>query len=401
MRAFVHNWASEVLVESTWDTTRTEAHDSLAEERILNAGRPNRAVTFRWTSIDRAEAQRMLWALQRAAADDFHGVPLYPDEAVTTASSSGTTINCPTTDRRFAVGNDVVIVALDHDGRVESYEVATIDALGPSTITTDGALGATYPAGSVVFPLLYSEEVLEARMDFAAPGVANVTLTITSQVWPGYGPETTSTPGVNPSGWSTQGGLPILSAAPEWGAHVGVDLERPAEVYRTGKYNWVAPRGERARRRVTFQVLTSTRDEAMDVIEFFDSRGGRVGSFWLILPPGLLRVTGITTTYVDVEADAESISDLQDLMPYVGLVLTDGTHLVRTVSSVSLVAGKFRVAFSSAIPATDLEDVESASPALLARFDKDVLVEAWITSETCRLRLDVVELLAEQTAAVG
>ena len=110
------------------------------------AYKPYRVLTLTWAPLTREDTQKVLHAIGRIANEEVL-VPLYPDQAVTTASSSGTTIHCPTDYRRFEAGHKVVIGVKQGAG-FSSHEVVTITSVNAGSLTVS-ALTGTYAAGSL------------------------------------------------------------------------------------------------------------------------------------------------------------------------------------------------------------------------------------------------------------
>lgn len=399
MNAFLHNFADLVEIESTWMTAVTEADASLAEERVGLVDRPKRAVTFLWSSVRKSEVFRFLMTLARQATDWPAQIPLYSDQAVTTASSSATTINCPTTDRRFRVGGDVVIMSIGADGRPGNVEVKTISSFTASAITLTGALTNTYAAESLVFPVIYGDEILEADVRSVTDEVAQVRLTIASQFDSAYGTAASSAAGANPSGFSTQAGLPILGVEPNWATGPGIGVRRKASTPISGKATIQHVRGERCQFALDFGLTRVTRAEAMAVIRFFDSRGGRLMPFWVVAPQAMFEPTVLTTGYVDVTAYGD-LADAEDFVTYLGLLMSDGTYYVRQVSTITVNGSDWRIALTAVLPSLSLANVVRVAPAYLVRFVSDALVERWVTDAVCEIPISVVEVVEEQTVAV-
>lgn len=400
--AFLHNWADRVTVETAWRTAVSASESTQAEERVGLGDRPTRAITFRWTGITRDEGNRILIALAKASGSGL-SLPLYCDQAITTASSSGTTINAPTANRRLAAGAQVVLADLS-TGRPTNVRYPTIDSLAADAITTSATITDTYPAGSVVWPLVTVQPVLEPAVRFMTDGTMEVTLT-TLEV-PESALAALDDPGDTPAGFSTYDltgdlpALPIFDVEPDWSGGVVIGLVRAADAYAQGRSQVVEVRGTRPRFTLEASLLLAERADVFSVLTFFDSRGGRLAPFWLAAPVALWEPTNLDTGFVDVETDADA-TEADDCFTYVALVMEDGTVYVRPISTITAISGGWRVAVSDSFPSLALADVKRVTPAFLVRFAEDAIREEWVTDEVCRIPLRAVELLAEAEAAIA
>lgn len=393
---FFHNWADGVTIESAWRTSVSIADEALAEERVGLADRPVRSLSFRWTTKTRDEAQRILIALGLASTSGM-SVPLYPDVAVTTASSSSTTINCPTANRRFAAGKTVVIMAIV-GGRPSAPIVRTIASFDATSITVTVSLGATYATGSVVFPLLVTQPVLAPEMSFLANDVAEVSLTVLEPIESAL--PALDTPGDDPTGFSLYGDHPVFDVEPEWSAGLSVALAREAVVYDLGRGQVFELRGTVPRWRFSGSLLFATRAAAFEYLAFFDSRGGRLAPFWLAAPFALWTPSALNTGYVDVTTAALA-SEGDDFYTHVAIVMSDGVVHVRPISGIAQNSGSWRISVSDSFPALALADVRRVTPAWKVRYELDVVREEWVTSEVCRVPFAAISLIAEAAAEVA
>jgi hypothetical protein len=396
MTPFLHNWAAEVEVETSFVTIVTEAEDSLAEERCGDTT-PQRSVSCRWTGLSRAEGQRMHLALALAGVDGLE-LPLYCDQAVTTASSSGTTINCPTADRRFAVGARVVIVQLVR-GRPTNAQVRTVSAVGASSLTVSVALTGSYAAGALVFPVVVTHPVLTAEPRFASNDCMTIELAALEQLEEAL--PTLEAVGDDPTGFDLQDQWPIFDVEPDWSGGVTVGFQMRATSYPQGRSLVVETRGPRPRFVVSMGLTQLSRADAFRVLRFFESRGGRLSPFWLPLPNAVWTPAAVSTGYVDVaEADGASSSEAQDLYTHVAVVMSDGTVHVREITSFTDQGSSWRITVSPVLPAIDLADVRRVTPALFARFDQDSIRESWLTDGACRIPLRFIEVFGEGAVAL-
>ncbi|MCZ2418678.1 MAG: hypothetical protein LC123_02385 [Burkholderiales bacterium] len=392
---FLHNWIDAVTVESAWKTVVMVADETLAEERSALADRPVRVVSFRWAGLTRDEALRIVLAL----ADQTNGallVPLYCDQAVTTGSSSGTAVACPTTNRRFFKGHYGIIVDVS-TGRPTHGEWFSISVLDEGSITTAEALTRTYPAGSLVFPLLNILPILEPTIQFQADGLCSVALT-------GSEFADRALPALAEAGGTLDGSTthvgdgvvygPVLVLEPDWSEEVVAGIVRDGQVFAQGRAQAVRVRGERPRLKFEGSLLFDNRADAFAYLRFFDSRGGRLAPFWLVSPVTLWTATAIEEGYVDVKTAADPELG-EALFDYVAIVMKDGQVHICAVGLIAPQGDGWRITFAATIPTLALVDVDRVTPALFVRFDADAIREEWLTDGVTRISFSVVEVLRE------
>jgi hypothetical protein len=396
MTPFLHNWADLVEVETSYVTVVTDAEDSLAEERCGLLSKPTRSVRCRWTGISRAEGHKIVLALTQAGAGGLQ-LPLYCDQALTTSSSSGTTINCPTADRRFAVGAQVVIFELDGAGRATNAQVRTLSAVGASSLTVSSGLTGTYDAGALVFPVVTTHPVLAPEVEFSTDDCMTVDLTVLEKVESALPP--LETVGDDPTGFDLEGGVPIFDVEPDWAAGVTVGLETTATSYPLGRSQVVETRGPRPRVTVSMGLTELERADVFKVLRFFDSRGGRLAPFFLPCPAALWTAAAVSTGYVDVD-EAGTASEAEDLYTHAAVVLADGTVYVREITGFTDQGATWRITVSPVLPAIDLADVVRITPAFLVRFADDSLRESWLSDAACRIPLRFLEVLSEGAVTI-
>lgn len=399
---FRHNWAAQVAMETSWLTQVDVSETRLAETRRNLIDAPRRTLSVRWTGLTRAEATRLLFELQRMG-NEARRIPLYQDVAVTTASSSGTTINCPTTYRRFYA--DQLVLITDSDG--SSYEFATISSLTASTITTSGSLGSTYAAGSNVYPVITTEVLLDAQMTLLTDQVAEITADFVEaeSTLPAAG----SYSSMGSYGFQQINSLAyLLGITPEWQSGIQVRMNRAGASNIFERHRVIQTYGPRPILSMDLSFTFGTREEFWDLLQFFDAHRGRALPWWLESPLDMWEPSAVTTTYLDVTQVGELadytnfVKSISGGSPFLLIEKTDGTKVLVQVTGITDPGGGvFRLA--ATIPSMSLSDIAKASLAYYVRFESDTLSERWLSSAACRVSFSVVELLRHEneTATAG
>lgn len=395
------NWVTGLEMLTTWTTQVDVAEARQAETRRNLVDSPRRTLRARWSGLNRAAATRMVLELQRAAAG-ARRIPLYQDVAVTTATSSSTTINCPTATRRFYVGGLVCIVLADGTG----VEFATIDSFTSSAITLTGALTGSFPAGSLAFPAITTEVATEARLSVLTDHLAEVDVTFVEA-------DTTMQAAGSWSALASYGFTQVSSFAylldvePEWAGGVNMRLRRPGGANIYGRAQRVTTTGPRALWSIDLQFTFENRAQFFAFLQFFDAHRGRSLPFWVECPLSLWEPVAVTTTYLEV-AQVGDASDYPAFVesdgsgsPNLLIVKTDGSRVIVPITDTTEPGGGvFRLAAS--LPSMTLSEIARASLAFFVRFESDTMTETWQTSEVAEVVTSVVELLrweSESSAA--
>lgn len=401
---FLQNWAEPVAMETAWLTDVVQSTARLAEERRNLIDSPRRSLTIRWDGLTQDESTRLLFRLVRMGNQRLY-IPLYQDVALTTASSSGTTINVVPTYRRFHVGRAIALCELDGNGRATNVQTAIVSAIGGSTLTISAAITGSYPTGSVVLPLILTEKMLEADLTALTDQVAELRGTF-FEVHPSL-PATAE--------WGTLTGFSqdssarafVFDAGPEWANQVRVRMARAGELLKMGRSDSVYTTGPRAVLGLDFTVTCEDRAAFWRVLQFFDAHRGRAIPFWVACPLTLWNPTATNVAYLQVTA----VGDVDDYpsfvqsiaggSPYLIIEKTDGTFLTRPVVGVTVSGSDYRLAVSPNLPALSLTEISRATLAFFCRFASDALRETWLTNTVAQLEFSAVELLRYESVGDG
>lgn len=399
--AFLQNWASPPRVTTEWLTDRIASASDLAEERRNLVGRPRRTVWMRWSAIDRPEAQRLLFRAMQAGSEEID-VPIYPDVAFTTAASSGTTINCPTADRRFHVGGNAVIVELQA-GRPTNPQVREITAVGASTISVTPALIGSYAAGSPVFPSIVAEVQLDSAISAVTDQAGEFDVPFTEKLASAL-PEYSSYAGVAAHGFAVAddgsgNDYYVLIRRPNWGSSITIGVARSGNSEPFGRDRAVFVRGPRPLFGFRFSVASRDRAEFAAVLAFFDGHRGRAIPFFVLNPITAWEAEAIATTFVEVPQD-DDIANLQDFASYV-VVETASDVYVRPITNVAVQGSNYRITVGVNFPVLNLADIVRTSLAHLCRFASDGLEEDWASDSAVVCEFSVEEIVAEDSAQMS
>lgn len=389
---FSHNWGAQVKLESAYQTDISYASGTLSEERRGLLDRPYRTLQVRYLGFDRHEVSRLAMTVMRLCHQRFTPVPLTPDLSRVTATSSGTTIYCDTRYRRFFINQRVMIHSWDANRRPANVEYGKILSFDDTSITLQAALSNSFPAGSRVYPCIEAEIALDAAdISLVSDEVVDLALTIKEAVGPSALPSTMATYD-NPPNFPTYNGRPIFNVPSDWAANVRSGIFRQGDKGISGRAEVIFAAGPRPQFQHEMKLTLLSRDKFWKVLQFFDSRLGRLRSFYMVDPATKFKATSIATTNIRI-TKAGNIEDLQTFMSHVAVVMRDGTIYIRGVSSVTLDTGEWVLTLDSTLPAITLADVRRVTQAFLVRLRDDAMLEEWTTDQVCSISLMGIEVL--------
>jgi hypothetical protein len=203
-----------------------------------------------------------------------------------------------------------------------------------------------------------------------------------------------------PAGLPTASGVAIWPFEQDWSNNLEVEFRREGSSSSDGRDSYFIADGTKERMRTKY-LVGGDRDATLDLIGFFEYHKGRLVPFWHLDPqchwtvhtwqPGsvlnriLLDPLGL---FADFQADVAEILK-------VGIVLTDGTFLIRTVSTTS--SGTFwTMNLTSNLPTGyTAANVKHIALARKTRFDSDTLAEGWGAIECAKISTELLELTGE------
>jgi hypothetical protein len=393
---FLHNWVTRSQMVSSFLTDVTFSPDSGAESRRGLGARPAREVSLEWLiADDDIELERFEVLLRRMTEGRFQ-VPIYMDQVELAAGydSADTALAFDTTRGRWFDGGRIAIVQLDASNQVESISWHLIDSLDDSNVYLSAALGADVAAGSLVFPIMDCEAILELEVEFITARVARFTLEAAEAPGPSQLPALKAD---TPSGFDTLDGAPVWTEQPDWTSPVNRGRLRYGSVATDARAPFVDLQANRGR--VTHDyVISGERADIWPAVEFFETRRGQLRSWWH---------ADLDSTFTPINIDATggfvSVSVLGDLTDFdqefdhVAVVMVDGTVYARAVDNIQLALGVFRITPNTNFPAgLALSDIARVCRLRRTRFAEDSLVEVWTHTNYCEVQVSVVETLDEQ-----
>lgn len=386
-----HNWAARVEMETRWETDVVPSASTDAESRrqILNS--PQRFLEYSLQPTDSDETTRAFMSLARFATQDTI-TPIFQDITIVTASSSGTILNCDGSNRRFAPNFDLVILPADGGDFGDAIRM-TVASVGAGIINLTAALPSTVPAGSIVFPVMTTHQLVGSALTFATDNVAEQRARVLEKVSGGSIPA--SHPATIPAGTPTYLGFPIYTIEVDWIDTPEVTFTRTGEFVGFGRDQTTEVSPAKGRWTMTILHTFCDRDEFNTLLQFFDSRRGRLLPLWAYSPMPFFQFLDIQTTHVDVVENFD-LADFSASIRHIAIVENDGTVTIREVQSIaSFPGGIARITPDTNFPVISNADVYYVGMAMLCRFLEDVLRESWLNNEVCQTTTRFIELNEE------
>jgi len=399
---FMHDWADACILRSSYLTDSSISPSTGAESRRGLSIKPERVMEIVWRQSDQEfdefDFTRLdrLYVFLRRMTNQRVAVPLYPDlrELNQAYLSTDDTIFIDTTIGRWFVGGRVVIVQHDYAWHYASHSFHIIADIQSDRLVFDAPLGIDVLELSQVVPMIDCEITLDVEWVQRHGCIAEVKLEVaeisgTSQLPP--------TKADTPTGAPTHAGIPILDLDPDWTEGVKMGRSRQGSEFRSGRARSVTVYAERSRQ--THELAwVNKREEFWRLVEHFDTRRGRLRSFWHIDKEQIWNCVQVDPSFVAVEPKGDFDDFKEELEGgYVGIELLDGTKYVRDAVTVQSIATTYRISVDPVLPSGILAtDVVRVARARVTRFDTDEMEERWTHAGLSASKLPLIEALEEK-----
>lgn len=401
---FLQDWADEVELTSSYETSIAISPATGAESRRSLALKPTRSQKVVWRQaldeFDENNLSRLdrLYVFLRRLTGARFAAPLYPDQRELAASylTTDSVVAVDTTVGRWAFGGRVAIVRLNISGSYKGHSFHLISDMTDSSITLAAPLGVAVPAGSLIVPMIDCEVALEVSYRAEQGCLAEVTVTLDEVPGASQLPPTKAD---TPTGGQTHRGVPILDVDPDWTDGVGAGRSRQGIEFHSGRARGVSPYAGRSRQTHDLS-FTNERPRYWRLVEFFDTRRGRARSFWHVDQQFIWDCVQLDPNFVSVSPFGV-LADFQEELEggQVGVVMLDGTFYVRDVVAAEFTGTVFKITVDPVLPSgLDPADVARVSRARRVRFVSDEMAERWTHAGLAETRLGVIETLSEEDA---
>lgn len=376
-----HNWLQGFTMETEAFTSMTVSGESEAEARRGLRNAPIRTVNLAWEATDEASAIKLHHAMREASRSIFQ-VPLVSQEIEAT-SIVGDTITVDTTRGEWHEGARLLI------GRSELAEISVVT---PTTITLTASVVGTWPAETVVAPVIDCSPILEPEATYEHGCLASLVISAVEA------PGSSQLPFLEDFSYSEGSdyrGYPVFRVDPDWTSGISKGISRPGtgSSFNDGRAPQTSVSSQRGR--VTHSMDFTT-EEPWDLLRFWHSRKGRLYPFWKVdeAQDSLMKPTSISTSFITFERTTD-FDDWKEDMDFIGIVLNDGSVIVREAAVIQDTATVFQVTFGDPVNGVAIGDVAYAAIARLSRFREDAIKESWIAPCVMGTQLKTIELLNE------
>lgn len=387
----LHNWAAPYTVETTYLTDVSRSIVTGSEERLALLTRPRRRVASRCTAFDAPTSLDALLFGRERSKEPITAVPLYCDEAESAFEVSGTAIFADTTLKRFYSGQPIYLVQKKQE-KIVKIDLLFATAVTDTFITLIGPPPTTYPAGSLIWPVIRAtldptiegSYVTDDKVDYDFEAIQVDDSTSLPPTVDGF-----------PTGYPAFLSEPVWIANHNWVSNLPVSWERLSRSSSQGKTDTIWAESEIPRLRFNIRIDALGRAEAWDIIRLFDSRKGRAFPFWFVPPISIVKVKQVIGTSLHCQLSP----GYQDLLPEITHLAcfkaNDPVPVYRQilVSQENVTLNSLQLILDTAVPAGYEFDVR---PLVHVCFASDNLLETWATTEICAFEISVIQLLDDK-----
>ena len=401
---FMHNWADELEMETSYLTDVGRSPDTLAEERRSLIQRPERVLTLRWLRASQTEVYQLRLLARRMTFENLQ-IPLYQDASTLTASAGviDTTFSLDLTGRRFFRGARVLFCRSTSTYVTRTAAIIrTITSLAGAAITVDSATGVDMQAGEWdIVPLIDIDYVDEPEIEMLTDRVASVSLTVREHRGENSLPPIAVS--VAP-GFPFRLGRSVFEIQSNWARGIVTRYVPQGGTQRIGRKLVPYRDGTRYAQRQDWDLAPIQRKDFERVLGHFDAMRGRSKSFWTIDQERELTLALTSSAFIDVNPFGR-FEDFDQLWTEAGVAaaikMRDGTIYLVQINTVLDNGSTWRltiVAGQALPPVIDLTQVDYFARARISRFFDDVMRESWSTREVCSVRLSTIEAQNERNA---
>lgn len=385
---FRPNWSTPVADTLQW---RTDVHRAYAgnEQRVCLRAKPRRRIEYRaavWGE-ERQRFENLLRGYQKLV----FGLPLWHQGSRLTAQASAgaTVISIPGGDWGDRRMRDGLALLLYRD--YKTWEVVTEQSRAGGDITLNASLGRTWPAGSLLYPVVVGKLPEEVSAERLTGDVLDAVLAWTLD------PRTASPTLPTSLTWDTYAGYPVVKTQPNWVRPVTRSFRHAFDTFDTdtGVVEWTPTEAlPHATRRYSWTLRSNA--QVLDFLAFLDRCKGRLSPF---LAPEWSTAFEVVadntadTTKVRVRNNrylADDAFDATNDRFYIRK--SDGSEYFRqAVGAEALPGGILELTLNTATPVTP-ETVIGFTPLQLCRFDSDSLTLAWETDVVCTVEATLLSV---------
>ena len=403
-----NDWASQVKVTTSWQTAISRSPFTGTEQRDSLGSRPVRSVQTTFKGMSQAESTSVQMSLMSmmGVPGSKQGVPfpIYSDFAITKnqLGSTETLISCDTIHKRFYIGQRIALVNPYHAraeySGVKAYATyAIVKNISFDSIEIEDPIGEVLPLGSIVYPLIDCLPSLSMNTQLVTDYYSEATITATEKDAGSTLPPTWI--GEIDQYFDYHEGYPIFDFVPNYASTVTQGYIRYGRSNSTGRSTTVSLNEDKPVLTYSFSDLNTSREEAWQLLQFFDSRRGRALPFWTVQPLTTWKALDITTSSITVP-DYDYRANIGTYISHVAIIDHSDKVYIKSIENISAVGDSFVLGFPVNEEFSTVPTVKRVAPAWLARFASDTLDQSWITDHHQTSDITIEQLSEEKSVSV-
>ena len=391
------NWLGGIRMESQYLTSIYKASET-SETRQALRPKPVRKISYEFASVGE-DFSTVLWGFMQGLTKRRTYLPLFQDGSVVTQDSTGTKIYCNTVNKRYYVGNTLLIAIRRYDrshrqGTSENEALYFTGIIGTVTDTYINIISSPLseiPKNSMVYPGIFSEIATKDNTFkiFKPTGaIADVTI---NEV---FGPTTLEADNSDYSPTLFYGDA-FFTFEWNWKVQPRVGLKRDAIILKKGRYNTIIPRTGFSTASIKAAVSVHSRAEWWELTGFLNYVKGRYRAFWVKHPLDAYRLG--TYTLFD-GADLEEVEVLtqggiNNMFSIQAVWIKDSNGVEYIVKVNTIRVGVTPSSVILELDPTVVTDVAEIKRAFLVRNTSDKIIEQWFTDQgVVEVNMKMVEL---------
>jgi len=391
------NWLGGIKMESQYLTSIYKASET-SENRQALRSKPVRKISYEFASVGK-NYSTVMWGFLQGLAVRRTYLPLFQDGSVVTQDSTGSEIYCDTVNKRFYVGNTLLIALRRYDrshleGTNENeamYYTGVISSVTDTTINLVSPPLAEIPKNSIVYPGVLSEIATKNNnLEVFKPTGAIVDVTINEV----FGSTTLEADNSSYSPTLFYGDA-FFTFGWNWKVHPKVGVMRDAIVLKKGRYPTTIPRTGFSTVTINASVSVHSRAEWWELTGFLNYIKGRYKAFWVKHPLDVYDLgvytlfSGANLTEVEVLTQG-GINNMHSIQA-VWIEDSNGVEYIIKVDAIR--AGATSSSVILELDPTVVTDVEKIKRAFLVRSTTDKITEQWFTDQgVVEVVMSMVEL---------
>ena len=391
------NWLGGMRMESQYLTSIYKASET-SETRQALRPKPIRKISYEFASVGE-NFSTVLWGFMQGLTKRRTYLPLFQDGSVVTQDSTGTKIFCNTVNKRFYVGNTLLIAIRRYDrshrqGTSENealYYTAIIGSVFDTFINIISSPLAEIPKNSMIYPGIFSEiATKDNTFDVFKPTGAIADVMINEV----FGPTTLEADNSDYSPTLFYDDA-LFTFEWNWKVQPKVGLKRDAIILKKGRYNTTIPRTGFSTATIGASVSVHSRAEWWELTGFLNYVKGRYRAFWVKHPLDAYRLG--TYTLFDVadltEVEVLTQGGINNMFSIQAVWIKDSNGVEYIVKVNAIRAGTTSSSVVLELDPTVVTDVAEIKRAFLVRNTSDKIIEQWFTDQgVVEVNMQMVEL---------